>query len=300
MKYITLLLLPYMLFLSHVALAQRDFSQVEIKVTLVTDHIYMMEGSGGNIAVLTGDDGTVMIDDQFAPLSEKIKAAVAELTKHPVTYLLNTHWHGDHTGGNENFGNDGAIIVAHENVRQRLSTDNIMKAFDRTVPAAPEAAWPKITFQDDMKIHFNDEDVMLLHVHHAHTDGDAFVYFMNQNVLHMGDCFFNARFPFIDLGSGGSIDGAIKAVETALMLTDTRTKIIPGHGQLARKSDLLKYYTMLVTMKGRVTDGMAAGKTLEEMKAAGLDKGYESWGEAFISGERFIDIIWSDLNREEE
>lgn len=297
---IPLFILSHLLLLTSFSIAQRDFSQVEIKVTQVTDRIFMMEGSGGNIAVLIGDDGTVMIDDQFAPLSDKIKVAIAALTEHPVTYVLNTHWHGDHTGGNENFSKDGAIIVAHENVRQRLSSENILKAFDRSVPAAPEAAWPQITFQDDMKIHFNEEDILLMHIHNAHTDGDAFIYFMNQNVLHMGDCFFNSRFPYIDLGSGGSIDGAIEAVEAALMLTDTKTMIIPGHGKLARKSDLLKYYTMLVTMKSRVMDAMADGNTLEEMKAAGLDKGYESWGQAFISGGRFIDIIWSDYNREKE
>jgi len=287
-------------FTTTISYTQRDYSTVEIKTTAVTDHIYMMEGAGGNIGVLTGEDGTLMIDDQFAPLSEKIKAAMAELTEHPVKYLLNTHWHGDHTGGNENFGKDGAIIVAQANVRQRLSTENIMKAFDRTTPAAPEAAWPQITFEEDMKIHFNGEDVMLIHVHNAHTDGDAFVYFMNSNVLHMGDTFFNGRFPFIDLGSGGSVDGAIKAVETALMLSDTATKIIPGHGQLARKSDLLQYYTMLVNMKSRVMEASAAGKTIEEIKTAGLDKGYESWGGGFVSAERFIDTIWSDFNRGEE
>lgn len=280
--------------------AQRDFSTIEIKTTQIKPHIYMLEGSGGNIGVLTGEDGVIMIDDQFAPLSEKIKTAIGEISDQSVKYLLNTHWHGDHTGGNENFGNEGAIIVAQKNVRQRLSTEQTNKAFNRTTPPSPEAAWPQITFDEDMTIHLNGESVMLVHVHNAHTDGDAFVYFMDSNVLHMGDCFFNERFPYIDLGSGGSIDGAIKAVQTALMLSNHATVIIPGHGNLAHKADLLKYYTMLETMKDRVIDAMAAGKSIEEIKAGNLGEGYESWGEGFISLDKFIDIIWTDYNREQD
>lgn len=286
--------------LTNVSFAQRDFSTVEIKPTEIKPHIYMLEGSGGNIGILTGEDGIIMVDDQFAPLSEKIKTALSELSDQPVKYLLNTHWHGDHTGGNENFGNEGAIIVAQKNVRERLSTEQTNKAFNRTTPPSPEAAWPQITFGEDMTIHLNGESVMLVHVHNAHTDGDAFVYFMDSNVLHMGDCFFNERFPYIDLGSGGSIDGAIKAVQTALMLSNHATVIIPGHGKLAHKADLLKYYTMLETMKDRVLDAMASGQSIDDMKAGNLDEGYESWGEGFITTERFIDIIWTDYNREEE
>jgi len=279
--------------------SQRDFSEVEIVPTQVAENLYMLEGSGGNIGVFTGDDGVLMIDDQFAGLSEKIKLAISELSEYPVFYLLNTHWHGDHTGGNENFGMDGAIIVAQENVRKRMSTDQFNKAFNRTIEASPEIAWPQITYADDMQIHFNDESIMLIHVHNAHTDGDAFIYFPERNVLHMGDCFFNGRFPYIDLGSGGTVNGAIKAVQTALMLTNNSTKIIPGHGKLAHKSDLLKYYTMLEVMKDRVLDGMAKGQSIEDMKAGDLGAGYEAWGEGFISLDRFIDIIWTDFNREE-
>ncbi len=282
-----------------ITFSQRDFSKVEIVVTTVADSLYMLEGSGGNIAIFTGEDGVLMVDDQFAGLSEKIKTTIAELSNHPVKYLLNTHWHGDHTGGNENFGNDGAIIVAQENVRTRMSTDQVNKAFNRTTKASPEIAWPKITYSEDMQIHFNGESIMLIHVHDAHTDGDAFVYFPERNVLHMGDCFFNGRFPYIDLGSGGTVDGAIKAVQTALMLTNHGTKIIPGHGKLAHKSDLLKYYTMLEVMKERVLDAVDKGHSIEEIKAAGLGEGYEGWGDGFISLDRFIDIIWTDFNREE-
>lgn len=287
------------LLLSMHTYCQRDFSEVEIVTTLVADNLYMLEGSGGNIGVFTGEDGVLMIDDQFAGLSDKIKTAMSDLSDYPVFYLLNTHWHGDHTGGNENFGMDGAIIVAQENVRKRMSTDQFNKAFNRTTKASPEIAWPQITYNEDMQIHFNDESILLIHVHDAHTDGDAFVYFPERNVIHMGDCFFNGRFPYIDLGSGGTVNGAIKAVQTALMLTNNSTKIIPGHGKLAHKSDLLKYYTMLEVMKDRVLDGMAKGQSIDDMKAGELGKGYEAWGDGFVSLDRFIDIIWTDFNREE-
>jgi len=276
---------------------QAQFDEIVIKTTKITDQVYMLEGSGGNIALFDGPDGLLMVDDQFAPLSEKIKAAAKEISDQPITYLVNTHWHGDHTGGNENFGNEGALIIAHENVRLRKSTDQFNKAFNRTTPASPEIAWPKITFSEDMKLHFNGDDLLLLHVHNAHTDGDSFVYWPKNNVLHMGDCFFNERFPYIDLGSGGSVDGLIKAVEGALMIVDHKTVIIPGHGALANRMSLIKYYTMLKTMKSRVTEAIADGKTIDEIKVAGLDKGYETYGSGFINSERILDIMWTDFTR---
>lgn len=278
----------------------QGFDDVEIITHQVTDKIYMLEGRGGNVGVLIGDEGVIMIDDQFAPLSEKLKTAIAELSDHPVKYLLNTHWHGDHTGGNANFGSEGAIIVAHNNVRERLSTDQFNKAFNRTTEASPEEAWPQITFTEDVQLHLNDETVMLIHVHNAHTDGDSFVWFADSNVLHMGDTFFKDRFPYIDLGSGGTTAGYLKAAQTALMLTDSKTKIIPGHGPLANKMDLLRFYTMLNEMHTRVQEQIDMGKSIEEIKAAGLDKGYEDWGSGFINGERIVDIIWTDLTREEK
>lgn len=295
MKTMRLLYLAFF-FLSYFSL-QAQFDEVVIKTTKITDQVYMLEGSGGNIALFDGPDGLLMVDDQFAPLSEKIKAAAKDISDQPITYLVNTHWHGDHTGGNENFGKEGALIIAHENVRLRKSTDQFSKAFNRTTPASPEIAWPKITFSEDMKLHFNGDDIMLLHVHNAHTDGDSFVYWTKNNVLHMGDCFFNERFPYIDLGSGGSVDGLIEAVEAALMIVDNKTVIIPGHGSLANRMDLIKYFTMLKTMKSRITEAIADGKTIEEIKASGLDKGYETYGSGFISTERIVDIMWTDFTR---
>lgn len=277
--------------------AQQDWDAVEIIPEKINENLYALFGSGGNIGLFVGEDGTLIIDDQYAPLSDKIKASISRITDDPVKYVINTHWHGDHTGGNEAFGNDGATIIAQSNVRKRLSTEQVMKAFNRTVPPSPEIAWPAITFDEDISLHVNGDDLMIFHVHNAHTDGDAFVYFKNSNVLHMGDCFFKDRFPFIDLGSGGSIDGAIKAVAAALMIVDEETVIIPGHGALASKQDLLKYSKMLHTMRDRVKKAVAEGKTIDEIKTSGLDEGYEEWGTGFINAATFVDFIWTDLDR---
>lgn len=286
-------------FLPFLMYAQSRFDKVEIKSNLLHDGIYMLEGSGGNIAVLIGEDGTLMVDSQFAPLSEKILTAIKSISEGPLQYLINTHWHGDHTGGNGNFNDAGARIIAHDNVRQRLSTDQVMKAFSREVKAAEKNYWPEITFTDGMNMHMNGQDIMLIHVDNAHTDGDAFVYFTQANVLHMGDVFFKGRFPFIDIGSGGSINGYISAVQAAMIITDPATKIIPGHGSLASQDDLAEYLRMLHDMKSRVQKAMAEGMDLETMKTAGLDAGYEDWGTGFINGESFVNTIWTSLDQED-
>ena len=278
--------------------AQRDWDEIEIKSTQIADSLFMLEGSGGNMVVLVHAKGTVLIDDQFAQLSDKIKKQIKALGSDQIAYLVNTHFHGDHTGGNENFAADGSLIIAHENVRKRLSTEQVNKAFNRTTPAKPEASWPVITYDANMKLHIGSEDIHIMHVHNAHTDGDSFVYFATSNVLHMGDCYFNQRFPYIDLGSGGSIKGAIQAVRKALFVSNHKTVIVPGHGGLSNKEELAGYLEMLLTMLSRVEEGIAAGKSLDELKAAGLNEGYESWGEYFISSDKFIDTIWTDLNRE--
>ena len=288
----------FFLGISTSGLAQRDFSKVEIKTHKVTDNIYMLEGSGGNIGVCIGEDGVLIIDDQYAPLSEKIQAAISQLSKDKVGYVFNTHWHGDHTGGNENFGKQGALIIAHANVRKRLSTDQVMKAFSRTVPAAPKAAWPVFTFTEDMSLHLNGEDIIIHHVHNAHTDGDAIVYFATSNVMHLGDTFFNGRFPYIDLGSGGTVQGMIDSANKAIFLADDNTKIIPGHGAMASKNDLISYRNVILTVRDRIQQAIDEGKTIEEIKAAKLSAEYdEAYGSGFINPERFADIIFTDLSR---
>ena len=234
----------------------------------------MLEGSGGNIGVLVGKDGIILIDDQFGPLTEKIKSALAKISDQPLRFVINTHYHGDHTGGNENFGGQGAIIVAHENTRKRLSTDQFMAAFNREIKASPYPALPKVTFTDSVTFHMNGETINVFYAKNAHTDGDVIIHFKESNVFHGGDVFVRYGFPFIDQGSGGSIDGMIKAADLLISRTNDQSKIIPGHGALSVKNDVFSFKEMLVTVRKRVSDGMAQGKTLEQIVDTDPTKGY--------------------------
>ena len=248
----------------------QDMDDVEIETIQVADGVYMLVGRGGNIGVSVGEDGVFLIDDQFAPLTDDILAAIAGITEAPVRFVFNTHWHGDHTGGNENLGEAGALIVAHDNVRRRMSTDQVLERIGRepsTTPASPPGALPVVTFSEDVSFHINGDELHAFHVEHAHTDGDAIVLFRDANVVHMGDTFFRGRFPFIDTASGGSIDGLIDAVGTALSVMDAGTRVIPGHGGLAGREDVRTYVDGLKEMRAAVADLMARGLSLEEIQA---------------------------------
>ena len=237
-----------------IACAQGRFDKVEIKVEKVTENMFMLVGAGGNIGISTGDDGVFMVDDQFAPLSEKIQAAIATISDKPVKFLMNTHFHGDHSGGNANFEAKGAMIVAQENVRKRLAESS-------------KDGLPVITFSDDATFYMNGNDIFLTHVHHAHTDGDALVYFTQSNVLHTGDTFFNGRFPYIDIRRGGSLEGDIAAAKKGLLISNDDTKIIPGHGTLATKTDYQNYHDMLVGIQKNVSEAIQNNKTEDEVAA---------------------------------
>lgn len=279
------------------AIAQRDFSKVEIKTQKVADGVSVLMGAGGNIGVSTGDDGVFVIDDQFAPLSKKIMAAIAELSDKPVKYVVNTHWHGDHTGGNENFGKSGAVVVAHNNVRERLSTKQFMKAFGREVPASPDAALPVVTFSNDVTFHFNNKTIHVTHRPAAHTDGDSMVLFKEANVLHMGDTFFNGFFPFIDQSSGGTLAGVIAAAESALGMTNADSKIIPGHGPLATKADLENYLKMLREVDTAMAAMVKAGKSREEVIAAEpLAAIGKTWGNGSMKTDVFTGIVFDTMS----
>ena len=282
--------------LTPASFAQQNFDNVQIEAILVSGNVYMLTGSGGNMGLIIGEDGAFLVDDQFAPLTEKIQATIATLTDKPIRFVLNTHWHGDHTGGNENLGNAGALIVAHDNVYKRMSTDQFMEAFDRNVPASPKAALPVISFGEDVSFHINGEHVYGLHVPEAHTDGDTIIQFKNANVIHMGDTYFSGRFPFIDLGSGGSIDGLIAAVNRVLTLADDDTKIIPGHGPLSSVEDLKEYRSFLTGLRSKVALMITEGKTLEEIQAENLTEDHEAWDGGFISGERIVETFYNDLS----
>ena len=270
------------------AWAQRDYARIEIKTTHVAGNIYMLEGAGGNIGVLVGPDGILLVDDQFAPLAEKIRTALKELGDGPLKFLLNTHFHGDHTGGNVVFGNE-AHIVAHANVRKRLQMES-----------PPKEALPVVTFDDSLSIHFNGEDVRVMHFPNSHTDGDSVVLFTGSNVVHMGDLFFSGRFPYVDLDSGGDVEGLIKHVGELLSELPPDVKLIPGHGPLSDIDDLKTYHQTLVETTDLIRDQMGAGKSLDEIKAAGLPKKWRSWGAGFISAERWIEIVYRSLTKKSE
>ena len=276
--------------------AQRDMSKVEIKAEKINESLYMLQGSGGNIMISMGEDGVLMIDDQFAPLSEKIMAKVKELSGGEVGFLINTHWHGDHTGGNENFGKAGATIIAHENVRKRMQRGLTKIESGRNLPPAPAVALPVITFTDDMKVHFNGDDLHLFHFHSGHTDGDGIVYFSEQNVIHMGDTFFKDRYPFIDLKSGGSVNGLLKTLDQVLFMVNDDTVIVPGHGALANKADLMRYKDVITELSEKVTAMKKDGKTEEEIVAAGISAKYDdTWGTGFINPAKFVSFLYHGI-----
>ena len=271
--------------------SQRDFSDVEMKSTHVAGNVYMLEGAGGNIGVSVGEDGILIVDDQFAPLADKIRAALKELGDGKLKFILNTHWHGDHTGGNPEFGPE-APIIAHTNVRKRLMQEH--KRGDRVIPPMKKEGLPVITFDHSLSVHFNEEEIKAIHSPHAHTDGDLIIYFTKSNGVHMGDIYFSGRFPFIDRASGGTVQGVINAVEQVLRTIPEDARIIPGHGPLSTKKDLENYRSMLRETWDFVKKQKSQGKTLEAVQQMGLPEKWSSWNWRFISTERWIEILWEE------
>jgi glyoxylase-like metal-dependent hydrolase (beta-lactamase superfamily II) len=280
------------------ASAQQDFSKVEIQIEKLADTVYMMTGAGGNLGLSVGEDAAFVIDDQFAPLTPKIQAAIATLTSKPVKFVLNTHWHFDHTGGNENLGKAGAIIVAHENVRKRLSTEGFIEFLGMKTKPEPEVALPVVTFTRDISFRLNGDELVVNHVPRAHTDGDSIVRFGKSNVVHMGDTFFNKLYPFIDTSSGGTVAGVLAAVDGVLKTVGDDTKIIPGHGPLASKADLRGYRDMLAAISGDIRGQIKAGKTLEQVIASKPTAKYdEVWGKGFLAPEKFVEMVYKNLKK---
>jgi len=280
------------------AAAQQDFSKVEVKATKITNNIYMLTGAGGNIGLSVGEDAAFIVDDQFAPLTPKITAAIAQITPKPVKFVLNTHWHSDHAGGNENLGKAGALIVAHHNVRKRLNSDQVIDFFNLKSKPEPKDALPVITFSADMSFHMNGEEIRAIHMPNAHTDGDAVVHYMGSDVIHMGDIYFNGFYPFIDTGSGGSADGVVAACDRVLAVATDKTRIIPGHGPLSNPAEMKAYREMVAAISGRVKGLAAQGKTLDDIKAAKVTADFdEKWGKGFIKPERFVEMLAGPLLR---
>lgn len=275
----------------------QDFSDVTIRTTEIGNGVYVLQGAGGNVGLVVGERGAFLVDDQYAPLTDKIRAAVAEVTDQPIRFVLNTHWHGDHTGGNENLADEGTLVIAHDNVRERMSAGQFMEFFDREVPPAPADALPVVTFNDEIRFHLGGHTVEAVHLPAAHTDGDSIVHLKEANVIHAGDIVFFGMYPFIDYGSGGSLGGMIEAVDRIAALADADTAIIAGHGgPVIDREQLAEYRAMLADVHRELIEMIVDGATLDEVLSAKLTADYdEAWGGGFIGPDRWIEMNYAGI-----
>jgi cyclase len=277
--------------------AQTNYDTVKIVPIKVTEQIYMLKGAGGNIGVLIGAEGTLMIDNQFAPLANKINSAIKTLSPGEIKFAINTHVHGDHSGGNENFNRMGAVLVAHDRVRERMMKEQVNTRTNRTTPPRDKDAWPLVTFADKINFHLNGEDVILHHFDKGHTDGDVIVQFKNANVVHTGDAFVRYGYPFLDLSNGGSVNGFINTLDKVLALIDENTKVIPGHGELAAKADVKKVRDGVADIRDQVAAALKKGTKTENMASLGITDKYEKeWGKGFVKGKDFVLVVAESLS----
>jgi len=275
---------------------QEDFSKVTIKTTKLAEGLYMLEGAGGNIGVSVGDDGVIVVDDQFAPLTPKIQEAISKISPKPIKFVLNTHWHGDHVGGNENLAAAGAVVIAHDNVRKRMSSEQFIEIMKRKVPPSPPKALPVVTFTSDITLHLNGEDIHVIHMDPTHTDGDSVVVFPKAKVVHMGDCYMTISYPFADMSSGGNFDGFIGTSEKVVGMTDASFKIIPGHGPVSNRAELKSWHDMLAEIRASVKKQVDAGKALAAIqKEKPTAKWDEKWGQKFIKGDQIVEFAFASV-----
>jgi cyclase len=298
MRIVAVLLGSFVLLSLAIGDEKDDLKKLKVKTAQLADGVYMLQGMGGNIGVVAGNDGMFMIDDDVSEVTPKIQAALRALSKKPVRFELNTHWHPDHTGGNLALAKAGAVIVAQENVRQRLSTEQFATLFNMKVPPSPPAALPIVTYADGITFHLNGEEIRVLHVPAAHTDGDSIVILKKANVIHMGDTYMTISYPFVDETAGGRYDGFIEAANRVLSMCDEKTKIIPGHGDVSDKAKLTAWRDMLVAIRDRVRKQVDAGKTLEQIQAAKLTAEWDAaWGVNFIKPEMVVQFAYDSLKK---
>jgi glyoxylase-like metal-dependent hydrolase (beta-lactamase superfamily II) len=276
--------------------SQQNWDSVQVTSQQVKENIYMLKGAGGNIGVLTGPDGIVMIDDQFLQLGKKIQDAIASLDNGPIRFTLNTHIHGDHSGSNEYFKKLGSTVVAHAQVRERMSKEGFNEGSKTAIPPRDKDAWPLVTFPDKLTLHLNNQDVELIHFEAGHTDGDVIIHFKQANVFHMGDVFVTYGYPYIDMSSGGSINGMIATLDQSLALMNETSIIIPGHGELCKKADVMKYRNRLADIRDKVSAALKKGKKTEDLPGLGITDAYDAeWGKSFIKGKDFVMIVAAGL-----
>ena len=288
-RLLPLLLLP-------ASLLAQGWDTIQVKAQPIRGGVYVLTGSGGNMGLSVGDDAAFLVDDQFAPLTPKILAAIAAITPKPVRFVLNTHWHFDHTGGNENMGKAGALLVAHNNVRKRMSVDQFIEAVNMKQAASPPSALPIVTFSDSTSFHINGDELVAFHVASAHTDGDVLVHFTKANVIHMGDTFMTISYPLVDLSSGGNVNGFVAAADRALASCSNDTVIIPGHGPITDCPGLRAWRDMIVTVRDRVQSQMRAGKTLADIQASAPTREFDArWGNGFIKAPAFVQSVYRSL-----
>lgn len=274
----------------------QDRGEAALVTVPVRDGIWMLSGQGGNIGVAAGPDGVLLVDNQFAPMTGRILAAVAEVSAAPVRLVINTHWHGDHTGGNENLADAGAVIVAHDNVRRRMTGEQVSAFFSSRVPPAAAAALPVLTFASAVTLHLNGQTIHVEHLPAAHTDGDALVYFEQADVIHLGDLYFNGLYPFIDVESGGSLDGLVRAIDAALARIGPQTRIIPGHGPLSDRAGVLRYRDMLASVEARLRALHAEGLDVDQIVAARPTRDFDAgWGSGFIKPDQWVRLMHRSL-----
>lgn len=278
--------------------AQANFDSIQVRAQALRGGLYMLTGAGGNIGLSVGNDGAFIIDDQYAPLTPKILAAIGAITSKPIRFVVNTHWHGDHTGGNENIAQTGTVVVAHNNVRKRMSVEQFNDVFNRRTPPSPAGALPVISFSDSITLHVNGDDLIAFHVQNAHTDGDALIHFPRADVVHMGDTYFAAGYPFVDVSSGGNVNGIIAAADRVLAMCKPQTIVIPGHGPVSNCDNLREYRNMVASVRDKVRAEMGKGRTLEQLKTAGLTADYDAkWGRGFIQPAVFVELVYRSLNQ---
>lgn len=271
--------------------------EITVRAEKIADGLYFVTGGGGNMALSIGDDGVFLVDDQYAPLTDAIRQVIAQLTDQPVKFVINTHWHADHTGGNENLGELGTVVIAHDNVRARMSEEQFSTFWERPTPPSSPGALPVVTFNDTLTFHMNGLTIRAFHVSGAHTDGDAVVHFEEANVIHMGDILFYTWYPYIDVSAGGSIYGTIAAVDSVLPMVDEDTVVLPGHGVITDRTGLIEYRDMLQGIADRIQAMIEEGKSLEEVQAARPTADWdEVWGQNFMTPERFTRLVYGDLS----